>query len=137
MSHERCQKWKSSLSFQTGGGTVFVPKMSLGTFSLKFQVVSNFPQIHLHGYTACATTVLMLLVGIVLSNCRMKNDTTKESSSVDSYTTLSDSNLGDCPDCADLGVIFKHLEYNVSYLYKRRKHLKRQKDCLSINSTET
>lgn len=51
----------------------------------------------------------------------------KESSSIDSYKALSDSNFADCPP-ADLGAILEHLEYNVSYLYKRRKHLKRQKD---------
>lgn len=57
----------------------------------------------------------------------MKKDIMKESSSIDSYKALSDSNFADCPP-ADLGAILEHLEYNVSYLYKRRKHLKRQKD---------
>lgn len=72
VSHEDGQKWKCSFSFQAGAVSVLLLKMPLCSFSLKFQVVSNFPIFHLEGYNICLKTVLMLLVVIKLSKCGMK-----------------------------------------------------------------
>lgn len=90
--------------FQAGAISVLLLKMPLYSFSLEFQVVNNFPILHLDRYTICLKAVLMLLVGIKLSKHKMKKKKRSgkvlfalSSPPMDSSMALSNSDFSGLP----------------------------------------
>lgn len=73
-SLRRSAPWRPSQMEMFSSVFSVLLKVPLCSSSLKFKIINNFPILHLEGYTICLKIVLMFLVEIKLSKCRMKKE---------------------------------------------------------------